>query len=239
VVIYNVLLPRLIVPLISGSLEERLLVIVPMMLGWLLLTKISPRLAVFGNIPVAYLVGVGAAVAIGGAVVGTLYPQVNATIAIFDLNASQGFDSNRGLQLVNGLIILVGTVTTLAYFQFGTGTQLPNPTGVRSLLDGLGQVGQVFIAIALGFLFAGVYSAAMVALVERLSFIVEFLKSVLIPLLTLRSWRQILNKTALLYWLSTWVRSTPGRYFLTLSKAAIASWHLDQRLPQRLPLTTI
>jgi hypothetical protein len=183
-VINNVLLPRLIVPLISGSLEARALAFIPMLLGWLLLTKISPRLAVFGNIPVAYLVGVGAAVAIGGAVVGTLYPQVNATIAIFDLNTIQGFDSNRGLQLVNGLIILVGTVTTLAFFQFGTGTQLPNPTGVRSWLDGLGQVGQVFIAIALGFLFAGVYSAAMVALVERLSFIVDFLKSVLMPLLT-------------------------------------------------------
>jgi len=184
VVINHVLLPRLIVPLISGSLEERVLAIIPMLLGWLLLTKISPRLAVFGNIPVAYLVGVGAAVAIGGAVVGTLYPQVNATISIFDLNTSQGFDSNRGLQLVNGLIILVGTVTTLAYFQFGTGSRLPNPSGVRSWLDGLGQVGQVFIAIALGFLFAGIYSAAMVALVERLSFIVDFLKSVLIPLLT-------------------------------------------------------
>ena len=184
VVINHVLLPRLIVPLISGSLEERVLAIIPMLLGWLLLTKISPRLAVFGNIPVAYLVGVGAAVAIGGAVVGTLYPQVNATIAIFDLNAIQGFDSNRGLQLVNGLIVLVGTVTTLAYFQFGTGTQLPNPSSVRSWLDGIGQVGQVFIAIALGFLFAGVYSAAMVALVERLSFIVDFLKSVLIPLFT-------------------------------------------------------
>ena len=182
-VINNVLLPRLIVPLISGSLEERSLAIIPMLLGWLLLTKISPRLAVFGNIPVAYLVGVGAAVAIGGAVVGTLYPQVNATIAIFDLNTIQGFDSNRGLQLVNGLIILVGTVTTLAFFQFGTGAQLPNSTGVRSWLDGLGQVGQVFIAIALGFLFAGVYSAAMVAFVERLSFIVDFLKSVLMPLL--------------------------------------------------------
>jgi len=183
-VINNVLVPRLIVPLISGSVEERALAIIPMLLGWLLLTKISPRLAVFGNIPVAYLVGVGAAVAIGGAVVGTLYPQVNATIAIFDLNTIQGFDSNRGLQLVNGVIILVGTVTTLAFFQFGTGTQLPNPNGIRSWLDGLGQVGQVFIAIALGFLFAGVYSAAMVALVERLSFIVDFLKSVLIPLLT-------------------------------------------------------
>jgi hypothetical protein len=183
-VINNVLLPRLIVPLIGGSVEERALALIPMLLGWLLLTKISPRLAVFGNIPVAYLVGVGAAVAIGGAVVGTLYPQVNATIAIFDLNTIQGFESNRGLQLVNGVIILIGTVTTLAFFQFGTGTQLPNPTGVRSWLDGLGQVGQVFIAIALGFLFAGVYSAATVALVERLSFIVDFLKSVLMPLLT-------------------------------------------------------
>jgi hypothetical protein len=183
-VIYSVLVPRLIVPLISGSMEERLLAIVPMMLGWLLLTKISSRLAVFGNIPVAYLVGVVAAVAIGGAVVGTLYPQITATVAIFDLNAGQGFDTNRGLQLVNGLIILVGTVTTLAYFQFGTGMQLSNPAGVRSWLDGLSQVGQVFIAIALGFLFAGVYSAAMVALVERLNFIVDFLKSVLMPLLT-------------------------------------------------------
>jgi len=184
VIITNVLLPRMIVPIISGSLVERLLAVIPMLLGWLLLTKISPRLAGFGNIPVAYLVGVGAAVAIGGAVVGTLFPQVNATIAIFDLSASQGFDSNQGLQLVNGLIILVGTATTLAFFQFGTGTRPANSTGVRSWLDGLGQVGQVFIAITFGFLFAGVYSAAMVALVERLSFIVDFLKSVLIPLLT-------------------------------------------------------
>jgi len=40
----------------------------------------------------------------------------------------------------------------------------------------------VFIAITFGFIFAGVYSAAMVALVEQLSFIVDFLKSVLLPL---------------------------------------------------------
>jgi len=93
IVINNVLLPRMIVPLISGSMEERLLAIIPMLLGWLLLTKISPRLATFGNIPVAFLVGVAAAVAIGGAVLGTLFPQINATIAIFDLTTSRGFDT--------------------------------------------------------------------------------------------------------------------------------------------------
>jgi hypothetical protein len=84
---------------------------------------------------------------------------------------------------VNGLIILVGTVTTLAYFQFGKGQLLAKSAGVRSWLEGSRQVGQVFIAIALGFLFAGIYSAAMVALVERLSYIVNFLRSVLLPLL--------------------------------------------------------
>jgi hypothetical protein len=183
VVINNVLLPRMIVPLISGSMEDRMLAIVPMMLGWLLLTKISSRLAPFGNIPVAYLVGAGAAVAIGGAVLGTLFPQVNATVMMFDLNSSRGFDSNRGLQLVNGIIILIGIITTLAYFQFGTGQLLANSAGVRSWLEGLSQVGQVFIAITFGFIFAGVYSAAMVALVERLIYIVDFFKSVLSPLL--------------------------------------------------------
>lgn len=181
IVVNHVLLPRMIVPLVSGSTQERLLAIIPTLLGWLLLTKISPRLAPFGNIPVAYLVGVGAAVAIGGAVLGTLFPQVNATVVLFDLKTSRGFDANRGLQLVNGLIILVGTVTTLAYFQFGKGKWLANSTGVRSWLEGSRQVGQVFIAITFGFLFAGIYSAAMVALVERLSYIVNFLRSVLLP----------------------------------------------------------
>jgi hypothetical protein len=183
IVINNVLLPRMIVPLISGTTEERLLTIIPTLLGWLLLTKISPRLASFGNIPVAYMVGVGAAVAIGGAVLGTLFPQVITTVGLFDLTTSRGFESNRGLQLVNGVIILVGTMSTLAYFQFGKGKWLANSAGLRSWLEGSRQVGQVFIAITFGFLFAGIYSAAMVALVERLSYIVTFIRTVLLPLL--------------------------------------------------------
>ena len=37
----------------------------------------------------AYLVGVGAAVAIGGAVLGTLLPQISATFDNFDLKSAQ------------------------------------------------------------------------------------------------------------------------------------------------------
>lgn len=184
VVINNVLLPRLIVPLLSGTSKERLLALIPMLLGWLLLTKISARLAGWGNVPVAYLVGVGAAVAIGGAVTGTLFPQVQATINLFDLDFLQSFDAIQGLRLVNSLIVLVGAAATLSYFHFGTLAGPARISGIRSFVDGLGQVGQVFIAIAFGFLFAGVYSASMAALVERVAFMVDFVKSLLLSLVS-------------------------------------------------------
>ena len=184
VVINHVILPRLIVPLISGPPKERVLALIPMLLSWLLLTKISSRLAAWGNVSVAYLVGVGAAVAIGGAVTGTLYPQLTATINLFDRDALQGFDASQGLRLVNGLIILLGVAATLAYFHFGSTARNGKAGSLRSLTDGINQVGQVFIAIAFGFLFAGVYSAAMAALVERVTSMVDFVKSVLLSLIS-------------------------------------------------------
>jgi hypothetical protein len=37
------------------------------------------------------------------------------------------------------------------------------------------MIGQVFISIALGVIFAGVYSAALLALIERFDFIVQII----------------------------------------------------------------
>ncbi len=47
-------------------------------------------------------------------------------------------------------------------------------------MEGLALVGQIFIAITLGVIFAGVFSASLTALIERLHFIGEFI----LPLLT-------------------------------------------------------
>ena len=66
---WQVLWPRLMLPLLTGSFFERILAIIPLVLGVLLLMKLSPRTARLGGIPVAFLVGVGAAVAVGGALV--------------------------------------------------------------------------------------------------------------------------------------------------------------------------
>jgi hypothetical protein len=179
IAIDNIIIPRLIEPLFSTNWGEQILALIPLILAMLLLFKISPRFAFIGNIPVSYLVGVSAAAAIGGAVTGTLIPQIIASINLLDLQPNQGFDATLGLRLVNGTIILVGTIATLAYFHFGRGSKSTEKSQIQSWIEGLGQIGQVFIAITFGFLFAGILSAALTALIGRVVFSVDFVRSIL------------------------------------------------------------
>ena len=69
--------------------------------------------------------------------------------------------------MLEGLVILVGAVGTLMYFQFGANTRPDRPPRRAPVVEGLALIGQVFIGITLGALFAGVYAAAITALVER------------------------------------------------------------------------
>jgi hypothetical protein len=89
----QVLGPKLFVPLITGTFEQKMLTLVPLILGLLLLLKMFPRLARLGNISMAYLIGVSAAVMVGGVVVGSLIPQVVATVNLFDLRAGAAASS--------------------------------------------------------------------------------------------------------------------------------------------------
>src|SRR5512146_498240 len=84
-VLFNVLLPRLGNLLFSGNLVFMAVAGVLILLGILLLFKLSPRLSRLGSLPMAILVGVGAAVAIGGAVLGTLFGQIGGTIQLFNV----------------------------------------------------------------------------------------------------------------------------------------------------------
>jgi len=90
---------------------------------------------------------------------------VGATLESMD---SRKLDSLEGL--VNGLLVLVGVVTSLAYFHF-SGRSRTDGSGRRpGLVEFMAGIGSVFLAITLGVLFAGVYSAALTALIERLHF---------------------------------------------------------------------
>ncbi len=176
--IYQVLFPRLIVPLFTLQLGGKLLLIIPIILSILLIFKLFPRFSAAGNISMAFLVGAGAAIAISGALMGTLKGQINGAIQPFDLSQNTGMN-DPVTQLISGLVLLIGTIGTLAYFHFGSRRKSAQES-TRSLpLEILAKIGQIFIGVTLGSLFAGVVAAALTALIERLNFIWTFIQTIL------------------------------------------------------------
>jgi hypothetical protein len=174
VAFWQVLRPRLFNPLMSGTPDERILAMVPLALVVLIFMKASPRLSKLGSPAMAYLVGASAAVAIGGAVIGTLLPQMLATINFFDLRAATSQNIPLVEVIFNGGFILVGMVTSLAYFHFGARPLQDGSIRRMRLVELLAWFGRIFIAIALGVIFAGVYSAALTAFIERINFLITF-----------------------------------------------------------------
>lgn len=179
VIWWQVVVPRLLTPLLpailTGSLAEKIFILVPLLGAGFILMKISPRLAGMARITMAFLVGVGAAVIIAGALIGTLIPQVEATINFFDPQAAAARNIGLAEALANGTIILVGTVTSLLYFHFGARPQADGSMRRFWLIEIIALAGRVFIGITLGVIFAGVYAAALTALIERISSLVNFL----------------------------------------------------------------
>jgi len=172
VALRGVLLPRL-----SNLTNIQFFIAIGMVA--LLVMKISPRTAFLGNPVSGLLVGVGAAIAIGGAIQGTLIPQVAGASNFYNpellWQSVQRSDFATVMRLIfEGSVVLVGTISTLVHFHFSAKhvpDQIPQqPSAIRVI----GWVGQAFIAITFGVLFAGVYSATLVALVERLYFIKDF-----------------------------------------------------------------
>ena len=114
----------------------------PFLIGALLLFKVSPRLAPVGNLGLAFLIGSGVAVAIFGAASGTIIPLAR------DAGNAAGED------VVEGVVMVLGVVTTLIYFQYlaaERGGRIQRPRG----LGPLGSVGQAVVVVTLGALYAG------------------------------------------------------------------------------------
>lgn len=173
---WQVLWPKLVLPLRSGSTIDRSLAIIPLLGVVLILMKVFPRLSKIGSPAMAYLAGVGAAVAIGGGLTGTLYPQMAATINAFDLNrVSTGNVLGYMGLLRDGGVILVGVISSLAYFHFGARARPDGSVRRFGFIELLAWIGQIFIGITLGVIFAGVYSAALTMFIERISSLLRFI----------------------------------------------------------------
>ncbi len=172
---WQVLLPKLVIPLLSApTLQEKLFLLVPMLGAVLILMKLAPRLAGLARPVMAFLVGVGAAVTIAGALSGTLIPQVMGAINAFDVKTALARNIGIFEVMLNGGVVLAGTVFTLIYFHFGARARPDGSMHRFGVIEFLAWFGRIFIAITLGAMFAGVYSAALTALIERISSLINF-----------------------------------------------------------------
>ena len=171
ITIYQVLVPRLVEPLMSGVVDVMLFVSVPLILFIFLTLKLSPRLSPLGNISVAFMLGVGTAVAIVGALSGTMLPQIQAMW----LSVRPG----AGGSLLNNLVIVVGTVSTLLYFQFWV-RRLPGSDKERILpLRIVAGLGQGFLVLTLGATYGGMILSGLSLFSERVVFLWGFISRLL------------------------------------------------------------
>jgi hypothetical protein len=170
--------PLLIRPLTTGPWLQRLWLAVPIILILMLFLSPIKRFRWMGSVPLAYLAGLTAAVTIGGAVFGTIIPQSSVIINSFDPVRLQAVPDQAWLRIVDGLVMLVGTIGTLSYFHFGRKRHPQSDEDLTKrplILEVLSKIGQVFIGITLGAVFAGVFSSALMALIDRILSIGQFI----------------------------------------------------------------
>jgi hypothetical protein len=133
--------------------RESLLWLVPLFFVVLLLFKRLPALAWLGNLSVGLMVGVGAAVALMGALMGTVWPQVTAV-------------SETHSSAAQAALVAVLTVFTLLTFQF---TRWRKPVaGKRPFWQEIpAQIGRGILMITFGTLFAALLSTSLILLSSR------------------------------------------------------------------------
>ncbi len=149
-----------------GNLGAGIILAIGLLLGLMVWFKASPRLAGIGNIPMGYLIGVGVATVLGGAIIGTLGPQIAATGApVYTLAGEQVAQLSPDALTVHRLMTLIvaaGTIITLLSF----GYYRVGRTNPMQIVNVLGR--RFFLMIGLGAVFALVFMASVTLLLDRL-----------------------------------------------------------------------
>jgi hypothetical protein len=167
VMMSSVLFDQYLSPLlIHFSLDKLPLLLLLLVLGLLLLARLDPRGSGMAFIPMAFLAGVGAAVVVGGSLTGTFIPQAVAAAE------PSLFPADLWSMLENWCVLL-GTLTTLAYFHFGARPRGGAAPAAPPVIGPIAQVGKVFLSLTLGALYAGALLSALSLLVERIYFLIQ------------------------------------------------------------------
>lgn len=174
VVIQKVIMPYLITPLADVSDPGFLLALIPLALSILLVFMLFKRGTQAGAIPLAFLGGVLAALAIVGVTRGTLAPQILSVLGRFEPGQLMHEAQPQWSAIVEAVMILLGVISVLFFFHH-SGQSKAGEVVRPVFLQGVGSIGQIFIGITFGALFVGLFSSALIALISSLSDIIQFI----------------------------------------------------------------
>jgi len=174
VVIQKILLPYLITPLTNQTGTGFFLALVPLALSILLILMLFRRGTQAGAIPLAFLGGALAALAIVGVTRGTLAPQILSMLGRFSPEKLMHETQPQWSAILEAFMILLGVISVLFVFHHRGQTKSGN-LARPVFLEGVGSIGQIFIGITFGALFVGIFSSALIALISSLSEIIHFI----------------------------------------------------------------
>jgi hypothetical protein len=181
VISYQVFIPTLI----GGDLRSLIPALIICVLLFLKALPLKGSLFnMLGNMGLAFVLGVGAALATGSALFGTLIPQTASTASIslnpYDYPVAPGGDqslTSLTVPLLNNVIIILGTVGVFFYFTFAV--RSPGPLGGfrEGWVRFWAGMGRLMIIFTLGALFANTVTSRMALLISRLQFLAGQLQS--------------------------------------------------------------
>lgn len=136
--------------------EGRYSLLIPVILGVLLFARWFPKIAWLSRISVSFMMGVAGAVSITGALQANFVKQIAATM--IPLNS------------VNNVIIVVGTICTVAYFLFIQGKSPAGQSWGKGM-NFLGDIGKWVMMIAFGAAFGATVMGRLTLVMGRLQFL--------------------------------------------------------------------
>lgn len=166
---HTVLWPRLV--LLISDPSQHWIYGVFFALGLLLLMRGIGPLSGLADLPMALLFGIGAALALVGAAMGTLVPQVGVAIASL-APASYGGGAAGWALAIDAALLLIGTLLVFASFHHTQATEDRPAPGLR-LLSRAGIVGREILLIAIGALFSGALISFYTVLAGRIQFLIS------------------------------------------------------------------
>lgn len=150
-----VLLENVVAAYLNSPADIALLGVAFVLVALLALRSI-PAFRGIGLLPLAFLIAVGAAVAVTGAIAGTILPLVASVVV-------------PGAEVLNSAVLFVGVVTTLLYFQYGARRRADGTMHRTLLVRGIGAIGEAFILVMMGATYGAIILSSLSVLTGQLS----------------------------------------------------------------------